>query len=390
MKGAHPPPLPILRFASILVVLAIPLLAARCERVDASTVPHVLPGEPGGTPLPVEAPAGASIPIWLPTQNTALFTGDFAAFYQGVPTDTIPGLRDSAWEAGQYGFVRDPVPVRGTPSRRIFRRLHEGLDIRPLHRDHAGEPLDTVRAIADGTVAYVSSGYSAYGNYVVVEHTWSGSPVFSLYAHLDTASVRAGTPVSRGAPLGRLGYSGRGLGRDRAHIHLEVALMLNEHEVAWHDRYIGQENLHGRFFGTNLAGVDVADLYRTSRLDTATTFADFVRGQRPAYQVLFPGDRPLDLLGRYPWLLSPGAGATLDADRAWLVSFTQGGVPIRVTRRRRTVDQPTLDAVAAWLRDGRLSTNRLLLRTAQGYEISDIGRRYLALIATTESGPPPW
>src|SRR5450432_245601 len=107
-------------------------------------------------------------PLALPTDNDAIFHGGGEAFYQHIERD-YQGVKSTPWQGGQYGFVRDPIE---TSIGIVYTRFHEGIDIRPLHRDARGEPLDEVRAIADGKVVYVSraAGDSNYGRYVVVEH----------------------------------------------------------------------------------------------------------------------------------------------------------------------------------------------------------------------------
>src|SRR5207249_6266826 len=100
----------------------------------------------------------------LPTDNDALFSGGGRAFYQYVERD-YKGVKSTPWEGGQYGFVRDPAET----AEGIFNtRFHEGIDIRALHRDERGEPLDEVRAIAAGKVVYANfvPGYSNYGKYI--------------------------------------------------------------------------------------------------------------------------------------------------------------------------------------------------------------------------------
>ena len=89
-----------------------------------------------------------TVDLVLPTDNDALFSGGSAAFYQFIERD-FKGVRSTPWEGGQYGFVRDPTDTAGGV---VYTRFHEGIDIRPLHRDAHGEPLDEVRAIADGKV----------------------------------------------------------------------------------------------------------------------------------------------------------------------------------------------------------------------------------------------
>src|SRR4030095_6703208 len=86
----------------------------------------------------------------LPTDNDALFSGDGSAFYQYVDRD-YNGVKSTPWEGGQYGFVRDPKSAGGGV---VYTRFHEEIDIRSVPRDASGEPLDEVRAIADGEVVH--------------------------------------------------------------------------------------------------------------------------------------------------------------------------------------------------------------------------------------------
>ncbi|PYJ19335.1 MAG: hypothetical protein DME94_00130 [Verrucomicrobia bacterium] len=106
----------------------------------------------GACTLSLSASARDTVDIVLPTDNDALFSGDGAAFYQYVERD-YKGAKSTPWEGGRYGFVRDPVDTAGGT---IYTRFHEGIDIRPLHRDAQGDPLDEVRAIADGKVVHVN------------------------------------------------------------------------------------------------------------------------------------------------------------------------------------------------------------------------------------------
>src|SRR5213083_3441507 len=140
----------------------------------------------------------------LPTDNDALLSGDGSAFYQHIERD-YNGVKLTPWEGGQYGFVRDPKSTGGGV---VYTRFHEGIDIRSVHRDANGEPLDEVRAIADGEVVHVNpaAGYSNYGKYIVIEHRWDGSNYYSLYGHLSSITVRPGDPVKRGQPVATMGY----------------------------------------------------------------------------------------------------------------------------------------------------------------------------------------
>lgn len=333
-------------------------------------------------------PDTAALPLAFPTDNIRLLTGDLAGFYMEVDRDTVSGLRDAGWEAGQYGFVRGPV---GTGADRRFVQLHEGVDIRPLRRDAGGEPLDSVYAARAGEVAYVNENTgSAFGRYVVLEHDWGGGPVYTLYAHLNEAFVEAGQRVGRRQPLGRLGYTGRGIWLERAHVHFEVAMMLNEHEPVWFEQYYGgQPNLHGRFFGTNLAGVDVPDLFAALAETPDLAFSEFVQRQPPGYRVALPADRPLDLLTRYPWLWE-GEQAPRAGEGAWVITFTAEGVPIRVSWQPQAVTAPEVLWTDPTVLAKKCQTNGMLAYTGEGCVPSGQGRRYFALLATTPEGAPQW
>src|ERR1700733_6612825 len=126
---------------------------------------------------------GQPVNIILPTENQALLNGDNAAFYQYVKRD-FEGETSDPWEGGQYGFVRNPRKFGTTV---LETRFHEGMNIRPLHRDANGEPLDIIHAIAAGKVVYtnITPSHSNYGRYVVIEHQFGGCPYYSLYPHLS-------------------------------------------------------------------------------------------------------------------------------------------------------------------------------------------------------------
>jgi murein DD-endopeptidase MepM/ murein hydrolase activator NlpD len=206
----------------------------------------------------------------LPTDNDALFSGGGAAFYQHIERN-FKGVKSTPWEGGQYGFVRDPID---TPGGLVYTRFHEGMDIRPVHRDAHGEPLDEVRAIAAGKVVHVNPvpGYSNYGKYIVIEHRWGDSDYYSLYAHLSSIAVEPGESVNRGQNIAVMGYTGTGINRERAHLHLELNLMLSHEFESWYNAFFRNDpNHNGIYNGMNLAGLDIARLYLALQKDPSLT-----------------------------------------------------------------------------------------------------------------------
>src|SRR5205085_8144520 len=137
----------------------------------------------------------------------------------------------------------------------VYTGLHEVIDIRCRHRDARGEPLDDVGAIAGGKVVHTNQvpGYSNYCRYIVIEHDWDGSPYYSLYGHLSEIAVAVGQMVNRSERIARMGYTREGLNQARAHVHLELNLLVNRNFESWHDRNFRDPNHNGINDGTNLA-----------------------------------------------------------------------------------------------------------------------------------------
>lgn len=294
--------------------------------------------------LPMSAFARADdtpLHLVLPTDNTALLRGDNSDFYQVIERN-LQGVISYPWQGGQYGFVRDPVE---TAAGTLYKRFHEGIDIRPLRRDARGEPLDDVRAIGAGKVVYVSlaSGASNYGRYVVVEHRWGGCPYYSLYAHLNTISVETGQAVKQGERLALMGHTGSGINRERSHVHVELNLLLNDHFEEWHRGVFKNDlNRHGIYNGLNLAGFDLARLLLASRANPSLTIPAFLAREEVFYKVIVPNSPNFQLAPRYPWMID---GASNEKPVAWEISFARSGVPLRLTPSSKGVSAAELSYV---------------------------------------------
>ena len=328
----------------------------------------------------------------LPTRNDALLRGDGPAFYQY--TDRyFKGRRSRPWQGGQYGFVRN---ARETPYGLAYTRFHEGVDIKPISRTQAGEPLDLVRAIDEGEVVYVNGveKHSNYGKYVVVEHWWGNAPYYSLYAHLGRVFVRQGDVVQQGDRLGRLGYTGVGINRRRAHVHFEINLLLNFTFQPWYDDHFEDDdpNYHGIFSGLNLSGLDVPALYLALREDSTLTIPDFMARQPAFFRVTVPNTGTPDLLLRYPWLspthnpYTPLFG-TPEAHPAWTFTFARSGLPLRIDPSEQAVEAPVVEVLEPSRIDYKYLTNWLVSGSGADYTLSKNGLRYIDLL--TRAAPLP-
>ena len=268
----------------------------------------------------------------LPTENDALFRGDMEGFYMYCDR-TFEDVHSQPWEAGSYGMVRNPF--RASDQKVMFSRFHEGIDIKPMRRDAAGEPLDEVRPIAPGRVVYACArpGLSNYGRYVVVAHEVPEGTIYSLYAHLARVDAKEGQVVGTGNVLGLLGHSGAGINRVRSHCHLEVCMLINEN----YDRFAPKSNKHGIYNGLNLVGVNAADLLMACRNGEPFSFSRYVSSLPEHYRVRVPCKGPIDLLVRYPFLYK---GSWNPCPPSIDLAFTAEGVPIGAWPAQEKVSRP--------------------------------------------------
>jgi hypothetical protein len=317
-----------------------------------------------------------TVDLVLPTDNDALFSGGGAAFYQYIERN-FKGVKSTPWEGGQYGFVRDPTDTAGGV---VYTRFHEGIDIRPQRRDVRGEPLDEVRAIADGKVVHVNSvpGYSNYGKYIVIEHRWGGSNYYSVYGHLSSIAVHPGDTVKRGQRIAVMGYTGTGLNRERAHLHLELNLMLSPEFESWYNAFFRNDpNHNGIYNGMNLAGLDIARLYLALRKNPSLTIPEFLGREETFYKVTVPKARHFELPKLYSWMLTTGSR---NEKSSWEVSFAQSGVPLRIESSDNSVTQPELSYVKKNSVDYSHLTRDIISGHGANAHLTDYGKQLMRLL----------
>ena len=73
-----------------------------------------------------------------------------------------------------------------------------------------------VKAAENGVVAYAGNEVKGMGNLIIIQHSdgW-----MTVYAHLDSMSVKRGVRVNVGTPIGRVGKTGK---VDRPQLHFEI------------------------------------------------------------------------------------------------------------------------------------------------------------------------
>jgi murein DD-endopeptidase MepM/ murein hydrolase activator NlpD len=309
----------------------------------------------------------------LPTSNRSIFGPDPSQFYM-YTNRSFEGRKNKPWQGGKYGYVRTP---KRTSAGILYTKFHEGIDIRPSTRDRRNTPLDPVRSIASGKVTHVSNiaGASNYGRYIVIEHDWGYGKFYSLYAHLAAVTCRTGQPVSPGTVIGKLGYSGTGLDRTRAHLHLELNLMASQRFHKWYDKYFTSSNRHGIYNGLNLVGLDIAGLYLAHQRNPSITIPQFMSGMRVYWKVLIANKGTPALLKLYPWLARDMAEAK--GNPSWEISLSSSGVPLAVAPSKKSVKAATVSWVTYSPTPHAWNTRSRLTGSKGSATLSASGRRYI-------------
>jgi murein DD-endopeptidase MepM/ murein hydrolase activator NlpD len=312
-------------------------------------------------------------PFELPTANRALFE-------PGGEERFLVGTVDKPWTTGGFGCVRSDG-----------QQMHEGLDIRCLRRDAHGEPGDAVLATADGAVAYFSAkpSLSNYGNYIILSHVIDGVEVYSLYGHLRSIreGLQIGQPVRAGetiATMGRTSNTRQAISRERAHVHFELNLRVNDRFASWRRKTSpDQRNDHGDWNGLNFLGIDPLQvLLEQRKLGTNFNLLKFIREQPVLCRVLVR-DTDFPWLHHYARFVQSDPAVRQEGIAGYEIALNFNGVPLELIARSAT-------QIKGRKRFQLLSVNeeeyrkhpcrRLVVKRAGRWELGYNGERLLDLL----------
>ncbi len=318
-------------------------------------------------------PAATAQSFLLPTANHALFEAGGQERY-------FVGTVGKPWTSGTFGCVRS----EGW-------QLHEGLDIRCLQRDRRGEPIDPVMATAAGTVAYINRrpSLSNYGNYLILRHQIEGVEIYSLYAHLKEIrpALKQGDVVKAGevvATMGRTCNTREGISRDRAHVHFELDLIVNERFADWYRQtFPTQRNDHGAWNGQNLLGLDPRLLLlEQNDLGAKFSLVGFIRHQTELCRV-WVRDANLSWARRYPMLVRPNPAAQKEGIAGYEMALNFNGLPYELIPRAaaeiKTKARLQLLSVNA-VEQRKNPARRLVIQKGNRWELATHGLQLLELL----------
>ncbi len=314
----------------------------------------------------------AQTPFQFPTANHALYdVGNELKFF-------APTSPDRAWTTGSFGCVR----TDGW-------QMHEGLDILHQRTDRAGEPTDSVLATADGTVMYVNakSGLSNYGKYIVIRHVLEGIEIYSLYAHLSAANVTAGKAVRAGEVIGTMGRTSNTsdrIGKERAHVHFELNVFVNDNFSAWFKKNLpGERNDHGLWNGQNLDGLDAREILLAEHSPTKKfSLLNFLRSQTELCRVLVRAT-DFSYLKRYAPLVLKNPRADREGVAGYEIALNYNGVPFALMPRAASEIKGATKVQLLSVNEAEYHAHpcrRLVIQHGSKWQLTEKGRREIEML----------
>jgi len=318
--------------------------------------------------------AAAQSPFRFPTANQALYEpGQELKFF-------APTAPDKPWNSGSFGCVRSDGW-----------QMHEGLDIRCLQRDRRGEPTDPIMSTADGTVVYINKrpSLSNYGNYIVIRHLIEGLEIYSLYAHLSAIqpALRVGQAVKGGeviATMGRTSNTGETITQDRAHVHFELNVFVNDNFPAWYKKaFPGERNDHGMWNGQNLNALDECEILLAEHSPKGGfSLLNFVRGQTGLCRVLVRATN-FPYLKRYPELVLKNPVADKEGVAGYEIAWNYNAVAFALMPRAASEIKGRARFQLLSVNEAEYAAHhcrRLVVKRVGRWELTDTGLRELELL----------
>src|SRR5271154_1814507 len=314
----------------------------------------------------------AQSPFQFPTANHALYeSGAELKFF-------APTAPDKPWTSGSFGCVRDNAT-----------RMHEGLDIRHLQTDRRGEPTDPVMVTADGTVVYFSKkpALSNYGNYIVIRHVVEGLEIYSLYAHLSEISptLEIGDTVKAGQVIATMGRTSDAevITKDRAHVHFELNVLMNDNFAAWFKKNSTERNDHGEWNGQNLNGLDPREILIGEHNPKGNfSLLNFLRSQTELCRVLVRAVN-FPYLKRYPQLILKNPVTDKQGVAGYEMVLNYNGVPFALMPRAASEIKSSAKFQLLSVNEAEQRANpcrKLVVKRGGHWQLADAGLRELELL----------
>jgi murein DD-endopeptidase MepM/ murein hydrolase activator NlpD len=144
-------------------------------------------------------------------------------------------------------------------------------------------------------------------------------------------SVKAGESI---ATMGRTTNTHQGISKERAHVHFEIDLFVNERFPAWFQKnFSGERNDHAEWNGRNLLGLDPR-LILLAQHEQGANFSllQFIRNQTELCRVMVR-DTNFPWLRRHTPLIKRNAVAEREGVAGYEIALNYNGVPFQLIPR---------------------------------------------------------
>lgn len=161
---------------------------------------------PNLSTAPVRTVAQSSTTKIQETSTTVKTTAKTKEKISSDPTKKLPSISARSSSKFSWPVQGKVLSGYGSKSNGLF---NDGINI-------AAARGTTVKAAENGVVAYAGNEVKGMGNLIIIQHSGGW---MTVYAHLDTMTVRRGTKVSVGQKIGTVGETGK---VDQPQLHFEI------------------------------------------------------------------------------------------------------------------------------------------------------------------------
>jgi hypothetical protein len=184
--------------------------------------------------------------------------------------------------------------------------------------------------------------------------------------------------------MGRTSNTSETITKDRAHVHFELNVLVNDRFASWHKKaFPGERNDHGEWNGQNLNGLDPREILLQERAQGAKfSLLNYLRGQTELCRVLVRATN-FPCLKRYAALVLPNPKAEKEGVAGYEIALNYNGVAFALMPR-------TASEIKGKARFQLLSVNeaeyqknhcrRLVIKRGNRWALANEGLRALELL----------
>jgi hypothetical protein len=184
--------------------------------------------------------------------------------------------------------------------------------------------------------------------------------------------------------MGRTANTRQGISKDRAHVHFELNLLINDRFAAWYKRtFPGQRNDHGAWNGQNLVALDPRlILLEQQRLGAKFNLLHHLLNQTELCRVLVTATN-FPWLKRYGALIRPNPQAEKEGVAGFEIALNFNAVPFELIPRAASEIKGKAKFQLLSVNEAEYRKNpcrRLVTKRGSHWELAPQGQRALALL----------